>query len=491
MGRQTQTASARFRGHRDGLRPALGSQSSLQERARSVHDIVVLGGGPGGYAAALYAHNFGLDVALVDEERPGGTCLLRGCIPAKQWLQVAEVFTTVRHSADFGVVAGEPDLDWEAALARKDKTVEGLVRGLEGLLKKRKVEIVEGFGRLDGPRTVVVDTGDGERRVEGRHVIVATGSHPRSIPGYEVDGTKIVTSDHALDWPARPERVAIVGGGVIGCEFASMLADLGSEVHVFEVMDQIVPGSDPGIAKQLERQLTRRGIRFHVGVGVDPPKIGATSVVVPFGEDSVEVDVVLMAVGRGPNTDGVGLETTKAALDRGFVTVDLTTMETADPGLYAVGDIVAGTPQLAHAGFAEGMAAVTHIATGRPAPVDYRAIPRVTYTHPEMAEVGYNEAQAAEAGLEVEIHDHGFAGVGRAIIIGQNQGVVKVVVQKDGPIVGASIVGPQAGEMIHEMMYAVGWEALPAEAAAFVHAHPTLSEAVGETLLSAAGRSLH
>lgn len=456
-----------------------------------MHDIVVVGGGPGGYAAALFAHNYGLDVALVTRERPGGTCLLRGCIPAKQWLQVAEVFSTVTHAADFGVVAGEPELDWEAALARKNATVEGLVRGLEGLLKKRKVEIVTGTGRLDGPTAVVVEGEDGERRLEGRAVILATGSHARSIPSYEVDGTRIVTSDHALDWAQRPQRVAIVGGGVIGCEFASMLADLGSEVHVFEVLDQILPGTDAAIARQLERQLNRRGVRFHTGVGVDPPKLGPNSVVVPFANESVEVDVVLMSVGRGPNTDGVGLESTKAEVDRGFVVVDRATMQTADAGLYAVGDIVAGTPQLAHVGFAEGMAAVTHIATGRAEPVDYRAIPRVTYTHPEVAEVGYNEAQAAEAGLEVDTHTHAFAGVGRAIIIGQNQGTVKLVVQRDGPIVGASIVGPQAGEMIHEMMYAVGWEALPKEAAAFIHAHPTLSEAVGETLLTAAGRSLH
>lgn len=456
-----------------------------------MHDIVVVGGGPGGYAAALYAHHFGLDVALVDEERPGGTCLLRGCIPAKQWLQVAEVFSTVRHAADFGVVAGEPELDWPAALVRKETTVEALVRGLEGLLKKRKVEVVEGFGRLDGPNAVVVSGPDGEHRREGRHVILASGSHARSIPGYEIDGTRIVTSDHALDWPERPQRVAVVGGGVIGCEFASMLADFGSEVHVFEVLDQILPGTDATIARQLERQLNRRGVRFHTGIGVAPPKIGPSSVVVPFGNESVEVDVVLMSVGRGPNTEGVGLETTKAQVDRGFVVVDRATMQTADPTLYAVGDIVAGTPQLAHVGFAEGMAAVTHIATGKAAPVDYRAIPRVTYTHPEVAEVGFNEAQAAEAGIEVETHTHGFGGVGRAIIIGQNQGTVKLVVQKGGPIVGASVMGPMAGEMIHELMYAVGWEALPAEAAAFIHAHPTLSEAVGETLLTAAGRSLH
>jgi dihydrolipoamide dehydrogenase len=285
--------------------------------------------------------------------------------------------------------------------------------------------------------------------------------------------------------------VAIIGGGVIGCEFASMLADFGSEVHVFEVMDQILPGTDPDIARQLERQLSRRGVRFHVGVGVGPPRLGSSTVAVPYGEETVEVDVVLMAVGRGPNTEGIGLETTKAVVERGFVVVDRRTMQTADDGLYAVGDIVAGTPQLAHVGFAEAIAAVTHIATGVPAPVDYRAVPRVTYTHPEVAEVGYTEAQAVEAGIEVETHSHGFGGVGRAIIIGQNQGTVKLVVAKDGPIVGASVVGPYAGEMIHELMYAVGWEALAAEAAAFIHAHPTLSEAIGETLLAGAGRSLH
>jgi dihydrolipoamide dehydrogenase len=284
--------------------------------------------------------------------------------------------------------------------------------------------------------------------------------------------------------------VAIVGGGVIGCEFASFLVDVGTEVHVFEVMDQIIPGSDPDAAKQLQRQLQKRGVKFHIGVGVDAPKVGET-VVVPFGEESVEVDVVLVSVGRGPNTEDVGLDTVSAKVDRGFVEVDPATMQTAQPGLYAVGDIVAGTPQLAHVGFAEGMSAVTHIATGEAKPVDYRAIPRVTYTHPEVAEVGLTEKQAAEQGIEVESAKHFLNGVGRAIIIGDNQGFAKVVSEKGGPIIGATVVGPQAGEMIHELMFAVGWEALPSEAAAFIHAHPSLSEVVGETLMSAAGRSLH
>lgn len=454
-------------------------------------DVVIVGGGPGGYAAALYAYNFGLNVALVSDERFGGTCLLRGCVPAKQWLHVADVFTTVRHASEFGVSAGEPELDWPAALAKKVEVVDITVKGVTGLLKQRNVTMVQGYGQLEGPGKVVVN-GDGDPSVlEGRAIVLATGSHARTIPGYEIDGERIVTSDHALDWPARPDRVAVVGGGVIGCEFASLLTDLGAEVHVFEVMDQIVPGSDPDGAKMLQRQLSRRGVKFHVGVGVDAPQVDSGGVVVPFGDSRVEVDVVLVAVGRGPNTSNVGLESIRAEVDRGFVKVDLDTMQTAEPGVYAVGDIVAGTPQLAHVGFAEAIAAVTHIATGRSEPVDYRAIPRVTYTHPEMAEVGLTERQAVEAGHEVETHMHYFNGVARARIIGQAQGIVKVISQKDGPILGATVVGPQAGEMIHELMYAVGWEALPSEAAAFIHAHPTLSEGIGETLLAAAGRSLH
>jgi dihydrolipoamide dehydrogenase len=453
-------------------------------------DIVIVGGGPGGYAAALYAHNFGLEVTLVDDERPGGTCLIRGCIPAKQWLHIAEVYSTVAHAAEFGVTASQPELDWQAALARKNQTVEGLVRGLGGLLKSRGVEVVTGFGRLAGGGKVDVETREGTRTLESEKIILATGSHARTIPGYEVDGAKIVTSDDALDWSSQPRRVGIIGGGVIGCEFASFLIDVGTEVHVFEMLDQIVPGTDAETAKMLQRQLQKRGVKFHIGVGVEPAEVG-DSVVIPAGDERVEVDVALVSVGRGPNTEGVGIENTAIELDRGFVKADLETMLTAEPGVYAVGDIVAGTPQLAHVGFAEGMAAVTHIATGQARPVNYEAIPRVTYTHPEVAEVGVTMEQAEERGLDVVVTKHAFNGVGRAIIIGQNQGFAKVVALKDGPIIGASVVGPQAGELIHELMYSVGWEALPSEAAAFVHAHPALSEAIGETLMSAAGKSLH
>jgi dihydrolipoamide dehydrogenase len=453
-------------------------------------DIVIVGGGPGGYSAALYSKNFDLDVVMVEKERPGGTCLIRGCIPAKQWLHIAEVYQTVVHAAEFGVNASQPEMDWQAGLARKNQSVEGLVRGLGGLLKKAGVEVVTGYGKLAGDGRVQVDTDEGSRTVEGENLILATGSHARTIPGYDIDGDKIVTSDHALDWESQPRRVAIIGGGVIGCEFASFLTDVGTEVHVFEMLDQILPGTDPESARMLQRQLQKRGVKFHVGVKVEPPEIG-DSVVVPSGDERVEVDVVLVAVGRGPNTEGVGLENTKAKLDRGFVEVDFDTMLTAEPNLYAIGDIVAGTPQLAHAGFSEGVAAVTHIATGEIQPVAYEAVPRVTYTQPEVAEVGITEAEAEEKGLEIETAKHAFNGIGRAIIIGHNQGFAKVISLKDGPIIGATVVGPSAGELIHELMYAVGWEALPTEAAAFIHAHPTLSEAIGETLMSAAGRSLH
>ena len=451
-------------------------------------DIVILGGGPGGYATALYARNFGLSVALVEEDRPGGTCLLRGCIPAKHWLQVAEVFSTVRQAGDFGVLTSEPELDWSAALARKDRVVNQLVTGLSGLLRKRGVEVFSGRGRIAGVGKVEMEGG---KKLEGRAVVLATGSHARTIPGWEIDGERIVTSDHAVDWPSRPDRVAIIGGGVIGCEFASLLVDLGAQVHVFELEKQLIPGGDADASRQLQRQLGRRGVKFYLKTGVGPAEITDTGVKISFRGKSLEVDAALVAVGRGPNTEDIGLESIRTEVERGYIKVNPQTMETAESGVFAVGDIVAGTPQLAHAAFAEGIAAATYIATGETAPVDYRVIPRVTYTHPEVAEVGIGVDEASAQGMEVEVTKHPFGGVGRALIIGQSQGMVKVVVEKGGPLVGAAVVGPQAGEMIHELMYVVGWEALPDEAAAFIHAHPTLSEAVGETLLSATGRSLH
>jgi dihydrolipoamide dehydrogenase len=456
-----------------------------------VYDVAIIGGGPGGYAAALYAHNFGLSVALVEKDSVGGTCLLRGCIPAKTWLQTAEVFATVAGAAEFGVESSPPSMNWPAALARKQKVVDGLVRGLSGLLKARNVDVIDGYGRVvDGG--VQVSHGDGgTQMVEARNVIIATGSVPRSIPGYAIDGERIITSNEALDWERQPRRVAIIGGGVIGCEFASFLSDVGSEVYLFEALDQLLPGTDPDVVKVLERKFKKSGVKIHTATMVGPAEITSDGVQVPFGDEAVTVDVVLVAVGRAPVTDDIGLEGAGIATDRGFVTVDLETMMTSKPNVYAVGDIVAGTPQLAHSGFAEGISAITHIATGVAAPVDFKSIPLVVYTHPEVASVGLTEAQARELGKDIVVTDHGMRGVGRAIIQGEVGGTVKVIAEKDGPIIGASVAASAAGELIHELMYAVGWEALPEEAAAFIHAHPTVSEAIGETLLAAAGTPLH
>ncbi len=456
-----------------------------------MYDVAIIGGGPGGYAAALYAHNFGLSVALVEKDSVGGTCLLRGCIPAKTWLQTAEVYSTVARAAEFGVEASAPSLNWQAALARKQQVVDGLVRGLSGLLKARKVDVIDGYGRLvDGGVEVTGDDG-ATQRIEASNVIIATGSVPSSIPGYAVDGSRIVTSNEALDWEHQPGRVAIIGGGVIGCEFASLLSDVGSEVYLFEALDQLLPGTDPDAVKVLERAFKKKGVKIHTGTFVGPAEITSDGVKVPFGDEAVTVDVVLVAVGRAPVTQDIGLEEAGIATDRGFITVDLATMMTSKPGVYAVGDVVAGTPQLAHAGFAEGISAITHISTGVPAPVDFTSIPLVVYTHPEIATVGISEAQAREEGRDIVVTSHGMRGVGRSIIKGEVGGTVKVIAEKDGPIIGAAVADPGAGDMIHELMYAVGWEALPEEAAAFIHAHPTVSEAIGETLLSAAGTSLH
>lgn len=456
-----------------------------------MHDVVIIGGGPGGYAAALYAHNFGLSVALIEKDTVGGTCLVRGCIPAKTWLETAAIFQTVTRAGTFGVVAGEPKLDWPAVLRRKNDIVDRLVKGLTGLLKTRGTEIIDGYGRIVDGRVEVTGPDGTTSAIEARNIIIATGSVPGTIPGYAIDGERIVTSDHALDWVDQPRRVAVIGAGAIGVEFASFLADVGTEVHLFEMEDQVLPGMEPEAAKALTRALKRKGVNIHTATAVQAAQISGSTVTVPFGDGAVEVDVVLVAVGRSPVTSDIGLEGAGVELDGAFVSVDRTTMQTSSPHIYAVGDIVLDTPQLAHVGFAEGIAAITHIATGATDAINYRAIPMIVYSHPEVASVGLTEAEAVELGYDVETTDHGLRGLARAIIHDETGGAVKIVAEKDGPVLGATVVDPAAGELIHELMYVVGWEAMPGEAAAYIHAHPTVSEAIGETLLASAGRPLH
>lgn len=460
------------------------------------YDIVVLGGGPGGYAAALYGASAGLTVALVEKEKVGGTCLHRGCIPAKALLHAAEVFRTVSRAAEHGVkIAGDPEPDWPAANKRKAGIVNQLHKGLSGLLKRRKVEVINGFGSLAADGAVSVDG----QFVRGRAVILCTGSVPRAIPGMEVDGQTVITSDQSTNSDADrlPERVAVIGGGVIGVEFASVYTDLGVATTLLEALPHgVLPiGPDRDCADVLARSLKKRGTTIHAEARVGTLEHTAGGIVVPYetsrGSDKIEVDQVLVSIGRRPVTEGMGLEEAGVRIDeRGFIEVDTATMATSRTGVYAIGDCVA-TPGLAHVAYAEAVVAVEHFLGENPPPVDYGKVPWVVYTHPEVAWSGLSEVEARAAGYDVEVHKHAMAGNGRAMILGETDGLVKVVAQRDGPILGFHMVGPWASELLHEGYLAVNWEALPNDVGRLIHAHPSLSEAIGETMITFSGRSLH
>ncbi|MCU1628145.1 MAG: dihydrolipoamide dehydrogenase [Pseudonocardia sp.] len=461
-------------------------------------DVVVLGGGPGGYASALYAASAGLTVALVEKEKVGGTCLHRGCIPAKALLHAAEVFRTVSHAGAHGVRLPEgvqPEPDWPAANSRKAGIVSQLHKGLSGLLKRRKVTVVNGWGRLTADGAVSVDG----QTLRGRAVIVCAGSVPRAIPGMEVDGVRVVTSDHSTNSDADrlPERVAVIGGGVIGAEFASVYTDLKVDTTLLEALPHgVLPiGPDRDVADVLARSLKKRGTTIHAEARVGTLEQTSNGVVVPFetprGSDKIEVDQVLVSIGRRPVTEDIGAAEAGMRIDRrGFVEVDTATMQTSRPGVYAIGDCV-GTPGLAHVAYAEAMVAVDHILGDNPPPVDYAKVPWVVYTHPEVAWTGMTEAEARAAGHDVEVHKHALAGNGRAMILGETDGLVKVVAARGGPILGFHLVGPWASELLHEGYLAVNWEALPSDVGRLVHAHPSLAEAIGETMITFSGRSLH
>ena len=461
-------------------------------------DVVVLGGGPGGYASALYAASAGLTVALVEKEKVGGTCLHRGCIPAKALLHAAEVFRTVSHAGAHGVRLPEgvqPEPDWPAANSRKAGIVSQLHKGLSGLLKRRKVTVVNGWGRLTADGAVSVDG----QTLRGRAVIVCAGSVPRAIPGTEVDGVRVVTSDHSTNSDADrlPERVAVIGGGVIGAEFASVYTDLKVDTTLLEALPHgVLPiGPDRDVADVLARSLKKRGTTIHAETRVGTLEQTSNGVVVPFetprGSDKIEVDQVLVSIGRRPLTEDIGAAEAGVRIDRrGFVEVDTATMQTSRPGVYAIGDCV-GTPGLAHVAYAEAMVAVDHILGDNPPPVDYAKVPWVVYTHPEVAWTGMTEAEARAAGHDVEVHKHAMAGNGRAMILGETDGLVKVVAARGGPILGFHLVGPWASELLHEGYLAVNWEALPSDVGRLVHAHPSLAEAIGETMITFSGRSLH
>ena len=462
------------------------------------YDIVVLGGGPGGYAAALYAASAGQRVALVEKRDLGGTCLNRGCIPAKALLHAAEVYRTVGHAADFGITLGEgvtPSADWPAVNERKSGIVATLQKGLGGLLKRRKVTVVNGFGTLTASGAVSVDG----QTLTGKAVIICAGSEPRSLPGLQIDGERIVTSDHATnsDAGSLPERVAVIGGGVIGSEFASVYTDFGVQTTLLEALPHgVLPvGPDRDTANVLAKALAKRGTVIHAEARVGTVEATGNGLLVPFetptGADKIEVDQLLVAIGRRPVSENMGLAEAGVRIsDRGFIEVDTATMATTRPGVYAIGDCVP-TPGLAHVAYAEAVVAVQAILGENPAPVDYATVPWVVYTHPEVAWAGMTEAEARAAGHDIEVHKHSFAGNGRAMILGDTDGLVKVVAARGGPILGVHLAGPWVSELLHEGYLAVNWEALPSDVGALIHAHPSLSEAIGETMIPFSGRSLH
>jgi dihydrolipoamide dehydrogenase len=461
-------------------------------------DVVVIGGGPGGYAAALYGASAGLNIALVEKRWIGGTCLNVGCIPAKELLETAHVYRTVVEAASFGVNAGEPQLDWSVTQQRKQAVVDELVGGVGQLLKGRKVTIYEGYGRLHAGRTVSIDpTGGGERfEVTGEAVIIAAGSETRTIPGFDVDGTVVMTSDEVLSMPEVPGTAVVIGGGAIGCEFASMMSDLGSQVTVLEALPKILPGCDKDITSVVERSFKKRGIEVRTGVTVTGHEPGDGGTVVNIeGGDPVKTDVVVVSVGRRPATDDLGLDGTQVQIDeRGFVVVD-ELCRTGEEGVWAVGDCIA-TPQLAHVGFAEGMVAIDGILGEDARPIDYGKVPWGIYCRPEVAFAGHSEQSAKEAGLDVVASKHRYSANSRAKIIGDQEGLVKVIAEKTadgraGTIVGVHMVGPWVTEQLGQGYLAVNWEATVDEVAAFIQPHPTLSELFGDTVQDMTGRRLH
>jgi dihydrolipoamide dehydrogenase len=452
------------------------------------YDVVVIGSGTGGYSCALRAAQLGKSVALVERhDRLGGTCLLRGCIPTKALLQSAAVMDAVNRSDEWGIKAsGEPD--WSQVQAFETKIVDKLVSGLTGLVKARKIDVVSGTGALrSGPAVQV-----GDRTLTAPDVVVATGSAPRMLPGVE-RSERVITSDEALWYGTIPASAVIIGAGAIGLEFASFYRSMGAEVTVVEALPRIAPLEDEDVSKEVARAFRRRGIATHAGASVTGVRDAGDHAEVTFevggAAQTATADVCLVAVGRGPVTDGLGLEEAGVEMDRGFVKVD-GQLQTTVPHVWALGDVAATPLQLAHVSFTEGYAVAERIA-GTPVPeIEYTGIPRVTYCTPEIASVGLTEAQAIERGHKVEIEKLNLQGVGKANIVGEG-GLVKIVAAKGGAVLGVHMVGPHVTDLVAESMLIVNWEAVPAEVAALIHPHPTLSEGVGEAFLALAGKPLH
>jgi len=450
------------------------------------YDIVILGGGSGGYACALRAAELGLRVVLIERDKVGGTCLHRGCIPTKALLHAAEIADHARDAASVGVLATLDGIDMPAVNSYKDKVVDRLWKGLQGTLASRKVEVVYGEGRLVSATGVAV----GDTVYTGAHVVLATGSEPRTLPGLSIDGVRVITSDQALSLDHVPASAVILGGGVIGVEFASVWRSFGAEVTIVEMLPHLLPPEEESSSKLLERAFRKRGITYQLGARLTDVKetVGGVSVSLENGQ-VLDAELLLVAVGRGPVSAGLGYPEVGVAMDRGFVLVD-EYWRTNVPTISAVGDLTPGL-QLAHVGFAEGIGVAERLAGLRVTPIDYDGVPRVTYSDPEVASVGITSAIAAGRGIETSEVTYNLGGNGKSVIL-QTQGAAKVIAAANGgPVLGVHLVGARVGELIAEGQLIYNWEALPAEVAQLIHPHPTQSEAIGEAHLALAGKPLH
>ncbi|MEI2640607.1 MAG: dihydrolipoyl dehydrogenase [Microthrixaceae bacterium] len=462
-------------------------------------DVVVIGGGPGGYAAALYGASAGLDVALVEYDKIGGTCLHRGCIPAKELLETAAIVRAVKHAGDFGVMVEQKSVEWNVTLERKQAVIDRLAGGVTGLLKNRKVTMFNGFGTLHPDRVVKIKGVDGQSEtVTGETVILASGSTPRVIPGFEPDGSTVVTSDEFLELAQIPSTAVVIGGGAIGCEFASTLADLGAKVTILEALPKILPGCDEDVTRVVLQAFKKKGIEVRAGASVTghtPRPGGGTSVKVDGEVAPIEADLVVVSVGRVPFTNGVLAEGTGVQVSpRGHIEVD-ELCRTGVPSVWALGDVI-NTPQLAHVAFAEAIMVIKDILGENPPAIDYGKVPWAIYCHPEVAFAGYSQSAAQEAGYDVVVSKHRFAGNSRAQILGETDGLVKIIAQKNadgsaGRILGVHMVGPWVTEQLSGGYLAVNWEATVDDVAYLLQPHPSLTELFGESVLSLTGRSLH
>ena len=448
-------------------------------------DLVVLGGGSGGYAAALRGAQLGLSVALIEADKLGGTCLHRGCIPTKALLHAGEIADGARDASAFGVNATFNSMDMAGVNSYKDGVITKLHKGLQGLVKSRNITFIDGYGKLVSQDTVEVNG----TRYTGKNVLLATGSYARTLPGLDIDGTKVITSDHAIAMQYVPKSVIVLGGGVIGCEFASVWKSFGADVTIIEGLPRLVALEDESSSKALERAYRKRGINFELGVRFKSHQVTSDGVTVTLEDGKTfSAEVLLVAVGRGPVSANLGYEEQGLTMDRGYVIVD-DKCRTNVPGIWAVGDLIP-TLQLAHVGFAEGILVAEEIAGLNPRPINYDGVPRVTYSEPEVASVGLTTAQAKERGYDVVELNYDLAGNGKAQIL-RTAGSIKLVSQKGGPVLGIHMVGSRVGELLAEAQLIYNWEASADDVAPLIHAHPTLSEAMGEAHMALAGKPLH